>query len=45
MLDFIAKLIEITLFQAFWIKISQSDIKSPYSVTFINCIMIILFNF
>ncbi len=29
---------------AFWFKISQSDTKSPCSVTFIKCITIILFN-
>lgn len=33
------------MFQAFWFKISLSDTNSPYSVTFINCIMIILLNF
>ena len=45
MLDFIANLQENPLFQAFCIKISHSDINSPLSVTFINTIMIILFNF
>lgn len=45
MLDFITKLKEITLFWSFWIKISHSDIKSPFSVTFIKWIVIILFNF
>jgi hypothetical protein len=42
---FIAKLQEFTLFQTFWIKKSHSDTKSPYSVIFINSIMIILLNF
>lgn len=43
--DFSANLKEFTLFTAIWIKISHSDTKSPLSVTFINTIVLILFNF